>query len=325
MDNRIFYNKFPKTQPNHYKTPYLYVISQDPKVLKLEKNQKYPPFKVGITYDNIMKRLSDYQTCFREFLVHALFEFPLKDIENAENAIHKQFKDKVFYKKYVPAGTKYMKLDRVKTKNGYVIKELGMDTATKDMLINDYKKRTEWVSSKLGEIYYIISKVLKEDPTINSVTGYKMSAEKITELKAFKQKQVDDSVYVTKSGTVHKKANKTTLEYRKGSFYNVIQDESKAVTKEKVKQKYPVVIVDGTKFVNKPGFDYYPAEVRRASATSYDVYYFNENTMDTIYPSQSFPFTKKAYERLSAMSPSKELQTALDMAYFAKYGKTPAK
>ena len=316
MDNRIFATKFEQMREedrHYYKKSYIYIISQDPATLESD----VPYFKVGLTNDNILRRFGDYQTCFREFLVYGLFEFPLKDVKKAETAIHKQIPNTVYYKKYVTAGTEYIEMERVKTKNGYVTRELGKLVANKDMLVDDFKKATEWVSCPLGEIYDAIDIVLKNNPALNSLTGYKMSETKITELKAFNMKQLDDSVYYSvRTGRTHKKTNNTTLQFHKGSFYNVINDKNNKVTKKKVvSKKFPVVMVDGEKL----GFgNDHPAKVKKVfnsmEGKVYDVYYFGENTMDTVFPSQTKPFTKALYKELSKTADT-PLQSALDEAY----------
>ena len=329
MDNRIFYHKFRqmKADKDHsYKRAFVYVISQDPAMLKSSE----PYFKVGLSYDNILRRFSDYQTCFREFVVHALYEFPLKDVKKAEAAIHKQLPDAVFYREYVTAGTVYPIMEREKTKTGYVVKEVGKRTANKDMLVDTYKdkKMTEWFNCKLGVIYAAINVVLENNIGLNTITGYKMSDIKITELSNYKMEQLDDSVYVSKSQTLHKKAHKTTLQFIKGSFYNVIDDpETGKLTKKKINSdKFPVVIVDGT---DLEGFSYWPAQVKKTINTTegkmYNVHYFNENTFDSVYPSQTSKFVKATYTELSKKTTEEALQKALDMAYEYLYDKKPPK
>ena len=229
MDNRVFYHKFQKMEEdkNHYyKKAYIYIISQDPKTLRKGAKLLY---KVGLTKDNILRRLADYQICYREFLVHGLYQFPYDDIETAEKAIHKQIEDTVFYKKYVKAGTVYDEVARVKTNSGYVNRKVGTLKARKDGLIDDFKQPTEWVSCSLDEIYDAIRIVLRDDPKLNTITAYKMNQTKIVELRKYNMPQPDRSFYITKRGTRHTKANNTVKEYRKGHEYNVIYpDNNKA-------------------------------------------------------------------------------------------------
>jgi hypothetical protein len=309
---------------HYYKRAYIYIISQDPKTLKSDKEY----YKVGLTNDNILRRLSDYQTCYREFLVHGLFEFQVKDVKAAETAIHKQLPDMIFYRKYVEAGTEYPEMVREKTRSGYVTTKVGTLTAHKDMLVDDFKKKTEWVSCSLGEIYHAIKTVLDTNPALNSITGYKMNATTIKELTAYNMKQIDDSMYYSHvSNAYHKKVNATTLQYHKGNFYDVIVDKNAKVTKRKIDStKFPVVVVDGTHL--NGGFDFWPARVQKSLSTyegrQYEVYYFAENTMDHVYPSQTKSFTQAVYKALSKTA-NQNLQKALNDAYEYQYDAKPPK